>query len=72
MAELINLRQARKKRERLARETRAEQNRAKHGVSKKERSTQEAEAARMRREFDGKKITPAGDSNAPSGDRTAD
>jgi hypothetical protein len=42
MAEIVNLKRARKKRERAAKEKDADANRAKHGVPKDERDAEEA------------------------------
>ena len=48
MADIVNLKLARKVREREARERAAEENRAKHGRSKTERERIEAELTRNR------------------------
>jgi hypothetical protein len=42
MAEIVNLKRARKRRERAEKEKDAEANRAKHGVPKEERDAEEA------------------------------
>ncbi|HKT86595.1 MAG TPA: DUF4169 family protein [Novosphingobium sp.] len=55
MAEIVNLRMARKARARAAGTAQADANRAKHGRSKAERRTSEAEAARLARTVDGAK-----------------
>ena len=56
MAEIVNLRRARKRKARTDAETAAEVNRLKHGVSKRERDRAEAEAERLRRDIDSKKL----------------
>ncbi|WP_404479879.1 DUF4169 family protein [Novosphingobium sp. BL-52-GroH] len=53
MAEIINLRMARKTRARTADKAQAEQNRAKHGRTKGERLVTAAEVARIDRVLDG-------------------
>ena len=55
MAEIVNLRMARKASTRGAAKTQAEANRAKHGRSKSEREVSEAEAARLTRTVEGAK-----------------
>ena len=55
MAEIINLRMARKARARAADEAKAQNNRAKHGQSKTERILATAELARLDRVLDGAK-----------------
>lgn len=56
MADLVNLRRARKVLERAAAEKEAEANRRKFGRTKEERTLTDAERARAAREQDGKKI----------------
>ena len=56
MAELVNLRRARKVRDRTEAEKAAEANRRKFGRSKAERAQAEAEEDRARREHEGRKI----------------
>jgi len=58
MAEVINLRMARKVRARASAAQTAEQNRARHGLSKTERSRQQAEAERSARIVDGARREP--------------
>ncbi len=53
MAEIINLRLARKARERAARETEAQANRARHGRTRAEREVKSLDAARAARKLDG-------------------
>lgn len=53
MAEIINLRTARKARERAAGKAAAETNRAKHGRTLAERKASQAEVARLDRTLDG-------------------
>lgn len=55
MTEIVNLRQAKKRRARAEKEAQAASNRTKFGRTKGERKKLEAEAARARRELDGKK-----------------
>ena len=56
MAELVNLRRARKKKARAAAESVAEANRLKHGVAKHERDHAKAERDKLRRDTDSKKL----------------
>ncbi|MFS0848435.1 DUF4169 family protein [Novosphingobium panipatense] len=56
MAEIINLRMARKVRERAANRAEADANRARHGRSKGERERLEAERARSERTLDGARL----------------
>lgn len=56
MAELVNLRRARKARDRAEAEKTAEANRRKFGRSKAERTRAEVEADRAAREHAGRKI----------------
>jgi hypothetical protein len=53
MAGVVNLRAARKARDRAAKRAEADQNAAKFGRSKAERTRDEAEADKARRELDG-------------------
>jgi hypothetical protein len=53
MAEIVNLRLARKARDRKRAEESAAQNRAKYGLGKAEKARQKAEADRDRRSIDG-------------------
>ncbi len=53
MSEIVNLRQARKRAARTAREETAAANRAKHGLTKAERAVKQAEADRLRSVLDG-------------------
>ncbi|MFC0205252.1 DUF4169 family protein [Novosphingobium soli] len=53
MAEIINLRTARKRHARAAGEAQAAANRAQHGRTKAERRTSEAEVARLDRTLEG-------------------
>ncbi|TCM19829.1 uncharacterized protein DUF4169 [Novosphingobium sp. PhB165] len=55
MAEIINLRMARKAKARAETKAQAETNRAQHGRSKSERRATEAEIARIDRTVDGAK-----------------
>jgi hypothetical protein len=56
MAEIVNLRRARKKKSRAAAESAAEANGLKHGVATRERNRAKAEAERLRRDTDSKKL----------------
>lgn len=56
MAEIVNLRMARKARERAADKARAETNRAQHGRTRAEKTATEAERARIARMVDGAKL----------------
>lgn len=53
MAEIVNLRQARKARKRADDAAQAQANRARHGLTKAERRLAEDEAARAARHLDG-------------------
>jgi len=53
MGNVINLRQARKRFARKAAEEKAEENRARHGLTKAEKTRQRDEAAREARRIDG-------------------
>ena len=55
MSEIINLRQARKRLARAAREDTAAANRARHGQTKAERAMKQAEAEKHRKLLDGAK-----------------
>ena len=57
MAEIINLRLARKARKRSDAESQADANRAKFGRTKAERTVQRLDDARDRRALDGAKLT---------------
>ncbi|WP_221792305.1 DUF4169 family protein [Aquisediminimonas sediminicola] len=56
MGEVINLRQARKARDRSAKQVQAAANRALHGRNKAQRQAEEMEAARLAHLLDGAKI----------------
>ncbi len=56
MGEVINLRQARKCRDRSAKQVQAAANRALHGRSKTQRQAEQMEAARLAQLLDGAKI----------------
>jgi len=58
MAEIINLRRARKARERAASEAEAAANRLSHGRSKAEKQATRAERERLERSLDGAKRDP--------------
>lgn len=60
-AEIVNLRKARKVKERAAKERRAAENRVVHGRSKADRERDADAKARVRRELDGARREP-GDS----------
>jgi hypothetical protein len=57
MAEIVNLRQARKAKRRDADAAQAEANRARHGLTKAERRTVQDDADRAARTLDGAKRT---------------
>lgn len=63
MAEIINLRRARKQKARTEAEKTAEQNRISFGLSKAERSLAEAERAKSARHVDGHRL--GGDDKDP-------
>lgn len=68
VAEIINLRRARKNRARTRAETEAQANRARFGRTRAERTRDEAEAARLDRTVDGARLTaselePRGDAD---------
>jgi hypothetical protein len=56
MAEIVNLRRARKRAMRRSEEERAAQRRVSHGMSKSDRVLAEAEGVRFRRELDAHRI----------------
>jgi hypothetical protein len=56
MAEIVNLRQARKAKARTEAAVQAEANRARHGVSKGERDVAMAEAAKTARDLAARKL----------------
>lgn len=56
MAEVINLRRARKAKQRAEEDLRAAANRARFGRTKASREAQGAEAARVDRDLEGKKL----------------
>jgi hypothetical protein len=58
MAEIVNLRQARKVRARQSAEAQAAENRARFGRSKAARAAQEAEAERQARLLAGSRLEP--------------
>jgi len=58
MAEIINLRRARKARDRVASEAEAAANRLSHGRSKAEKQATRAERERLERTLDGAKRDP--------------
>ncbi|NDV85499.1 DUF4169 family protein [Aurantimonas aggregata] len=58
MADIVNLRRARKDRQRLAAERQAEDNRVRHGMPKALRQTARIEAARQARALDGAALAP--------------
>ena len=61
MAEIVNLRRARKARARGEKEAQAAANRAKHGRPKAERRRDEAATEMERRRLDGKRLDPKDD-----------
>ena len=58
MAEIVNLRRARKDKERRARDAEADANRRRFGRTKAEKALDRDEQGRARREIDGKKLEP--------------
>lgn len=58
MAEIVNLRQARKAKKRIESAAQAAANRARHGTTKAERRQAEDEAARLARSVDGARREP--------------
>lgn len=64
MGEVINLNQFRKKREKAEKATRAERNRAKHGISKDERRAARNETEHREAEIEGKRLE-SGPSDEP-------
>jgi hypothetical protein len=56
MAEILNLRRARKRKVRAAAEKSAEASRLKHGVAKPQRDRAKIERERLRRDTDSKKL----------------
>ncbi|MCK5934453.1 MAG: DUF4169 family protein [Fulvimarina manganoxydans] len=68
MAEIVNLRQARKRRDRQIREAEADANRARHGQSKPEKTRRANEQATAEAHLDGHRLdrtkTPPSDSSS--------
>ena len=58
MAEIINLRQARKRNKRADKEAQAAENRVRHGRTKAESGGQAKERAKSEKSLDGKKLDP--------------
>ena len=58
MAEIVNLKRARKRREREARDQQAEANRLQFGRSKRDRAPEKLDRAKAAREHEGKKLEP--------------
>ncbi len=58
MADIINLRRARKEKARREREREAEANRARFGRTKVKKITDQDDAARSERSLDNKRLTP--------------
>ncbi|HEY5239368.1 MAG TPA: DUF4169 family protein [Rhizomicrobium sp.] len=56
MAEIVNLRRARKAKSRVAKETDAANNRAQHGVAKKVRALQKAKAEKSKQLIDAHRL----------------
>lgn len=56
MAEIVNLRQARKRRDRAAKQAEAEANRRAHGRSKAERLSEDARREKLRKAVDDSKL----------------
>lgn len=65
-AEIVNLRKARKARDRAGREAEAAANRSKFGRSKAERRTESLEDARKARVLDGHRRDETGGGNDPA------
>ena len=68
MPDVINLRQARKRRDRAEKERIAEQNRLLHGRTKTEKAKDRQEAERSVRFIDGHKREHPNDQTSPNGD----
>ena len=66
MADIVNLRRARKDRQRLAAERLAEDNRVRHGMPKALREKARIEAVRRERALDGAALAPGRDAGAAS------
>ena len=60
MAEIINLRQARKRRERADKEAEAAENRVRHGRTKADSERQAKDRNKSKKALDGKKLDPDG------------
>lgn len=61
MAEIVNLRQARKAKKRAGDAATADANRARHGLSKAERRLSQDEATRLARTLDGARLDKEGE-----------
>jgi hypothetical protein len=57
-ADLVNLRQARKRRDRALAETLAAENRARHGQAKHAKNAETNKRAALERRLDGHRLTP--------------
>ena len=67
MAEIVNLRRARKHKARAAKDARAADNRTRFGRSKAEKRVAEAERDRAKSGLDGRKLDDQAGPGAPSG-----
>ncbi len=67
MAEIVNLRRARKDKARVQKDARAAENRTRFGRGKAEKRTAEAESARAETALDGRKIEDGPAPGAPPG-----
>ncbi len=66
MGDVVNLNQYRKQRERSSRETRAAENRVRHGKSKADRMMHERERARLDQDLQGKQLLDNTEPDEPS------
>jgi hypothetical protein len=72
MAEIINLRQARKQRSRLESEKRAADNRLSHGIGKREIQQARAIGKKNRDQLEGHRLEPENPNETPRSDRPDD
>ncbi len=68
MAEIINLREFRKRKDRKTKSTKAARNRALSGRSKTEKTRDEDNAEHAKSNLDGKKIGPPSTESEPNGE----
>lgn len=66
MGDVVNLNQYRKQRERSSRESRAAENRVRHGKTKADRIMNEREQAQLDQDLEGKRLSDETEPDEPS------